>query len=129
MNSAGQETIDCLRTGLPAFHGQARGQMDEVNTRRRFIHLLATGSRGPDEGFPDVVVGNAEALHSFLKRPFFCRGDGGRRHLRISTRAFTGAFAEHLAACRVEPRFRATVRVESRLFKGFRRKPKTTDCE
>jgi hypothetical protein len=53
--TTGKESVEPLLTGLIDLNLKAGGPVFEVNTDRRFVDLLSTPTRSPDELFFDVV--------------------------------------------------------------------------
>ena len=76
--AAGEKAIQRLGTFLLAFYGEARRQVDEIDARGGLVDLLPPGTGGSDEGFAELLLPHAEALHPFPERRIFFLRDGHR---------------------------------------------------
>jgi len=69
--TAGEKAVQRLGTFLLAFYGETRRQMDEKDARGGLVDLLTPGTGGTDEGFAELLLPDAEALHPFPERRLF----------------------------------------------------------
>ena len=74
--AAGEKAVQRLGTFLLAFYGEARRLMDEKDARGGLVDLLPPGTGGTDEGFAELLLPHAEALHPFPERRIFFLRDG-----------------------------------------------------
>lgn len=91
---SGQKAVQGLGALLLAFYGKPRGGVDEKDAGGGFVDLLAAGAGRADESFPEIVFGDAQALHPGLKGRFFFGRDveqvhGSGRSRIVSDRAGT----------------------------------------
>jgi hypothetical protein len=75
-NAAGEKAVQRLGTFLLAFYREARRQVDEEDARGGLVDLLPPGTGGTDEGFAELLLPHAEALHPFPERRIFFLRDG-----------------------------------------------------
>ena len=63
---AGEAAIHGLGAGILDGDGNARGAVDERNGSGDLVNVLAAGSGGAGEGFRQIGLADAEALHAAL---------------------------------------------------------------